>query len=60
MRILVLNSGLFPDADTMMTAVADLADDHQVVILDLTTPQDDADWDDVVDGLMTADRIVTV
>ncbi len=60
MRILVLNTGLFPDADTVTTAVAALAGDHQVAIMDLTQMRDDAAWDDAAEALMTADRVISI
>ena len=60
MRILVMNTGLFPDADTVTTAVAAFNGDDDVAILDLTQMRDDAAWDETAEALLTADRVITV
>ncbi len=60
MKILALNSGLFPDRETVEAALAELAAGHQVSHLDLATgDMDDADWDRALAEILRADLIVT-
>ena len=60
MKILALDSGLFPDRETVEAALAALAAGHQVSRLDLATgDMDDADWDRALAEILRADLIVT-
>ncbi len=60
MKILVLNTGLFPDRETLDAALAEIAAGHAVRRLDLP-PRDAADaaWDAVLTEVLAADMIVT-
>lgn len=63
MRILALDSGLFPDRETVEAALAELAAGHQVSRLDLTASAtdatDEAAWDRALAEILRADLIVT-
>ncbi len=63
MKILQLESGLFPDEGTLREAIGILKrggnDISRIDICQLAA-DDDAVWDTVVQEAMTADKIVTV
>ncbi len=60
MRILALDSGLFPDRETVEAALTELAAGHQVSRLDLTaSATDEAAWDRALAEILRADLIVT-
>jgi hypothetical protein len=61
MQIVVLDSHLFPDRETVAQALARLALEHPVQRIDLgDLPDDDALWDAVVEQLLAADLVVTL
>jgi hypothetical protein len=61
MRIVVLDTGLFPDRETVQDAIDVLALDHEVERLDATDASfPDSEWDHVLDILLAADRVVTL
>jgi len=60
MKILVLDSGLFPDRETIEAALTELATGHQVSCLDLTaSAMIKKDWDRALTEILQADLIVT-
>lgn len=61
MKILELDIGLFPDAQTVMAAVRRLEPTHHVDSIDLRRPDlRDEDWDRVVDAILDADLTITL
>ncbi len=60
MKILALDSGLFPDRETVAAALTELAAGHEVSRLDLTSSaMIEADWDRALTEILRADLIVT-
>ena len=60
MKILALNTGLFPDRETLDAALAEMAAGHHVRRLDLPPPDaDDTAWDAALSEVLAADMIVT-
>ena len=60
MKILVLDSGLFPDRETIEAALTELAAGHQVSRLDLTaSAMIETDWDRTLTEILQAGLIVT-
>ena len=60
MRILSLDSGLFPDRETVEAALAELAAGNDLSRLDLAAgDMDEADWDRALAEILRADLIVT-
>ena len=61
MNIAVLNTGLFPDRDTMQDALSELEPFHNVYRYDATrTGMTEQDWDQVLDELLASDLIITL
>ena len=62
MNVLELKTGLFPDADTVASAVKTLDGAQDVTRLDLTglAPNDEDAWNDVAAKVLAADLIVTL
>ena len=63
MRILQLETGLFPDAEAVRQAIDVLKEgSHEVSRVDLTAvaAEDDGTWDAVVQKIMAADKVATV
>ncbi len=63
MQILTLETGLFPDQDTLKAAIAELErQDHSVVrlVLDGLAADDEAGWDRVVQEIMKAGKVITI
>ena len=60
MKILVLNTGLFPERGMLEEVLAELGSDHEVSRHDADTGLSDDDWDRTVQALMSADRIITL
>ncbi len=62
MTILELNTGLFPDADTVAKAIKAREAHAQVIRLDVTglKPDDTVDWDAAAAAVLSADLIVTL
>jgi len=60
--ILELNTGLFPDADVVATAITTREGHDQVVRLDVNglKPDDTDNWDAAVAAILSADLIVTL
>ncbi len=61
MNVLVLNTGLFPDARTVTAALRQVAETHRVETIELRhRDDDDAAWDRVVAAIVASDLIVSV
>jgi len=62
MTILELNTGLFPDADTVAKAIKAREAHAQVIRLDVTglNPDDTVDWDAAAAAILSTDLIVTL
>ena len=61
MKILQLNTNLFPDCDTVVNSIKLLGREHTVTSIDVGKETlDDADWDSVVTAILAADMTITV
>lgn len=61
MNIVQLNTGLFPDAQTVESALRQLAGEHRVTAIDLTRREmRESDWDAAIRAILAADRVVTI
>ena len=61
MNILQLNTGLFPDAQTVMSALQATAGTDRVTTIDLSRRDlMESDWDAAIQAILAADRIITV
>jgi len=62
MKLLELDTGLFPDAPRVDAAIATLATAAEVTRLDLSrlTPEDDTAWEEIATAVLGADLIVTL
>ncbi|MDX9994132.1 MAG: hypothetical protein RBS28_02330 [Rhodocyclaceae bacterium] len=61
MHILQLNTGLFPDAQTVTAALRQMADTHPVSVVDLTRRDlRESDWDAAMEAMLAADRIISI
>ena len=60
MKIVTLDTGLFPDGETVEAALGQLESGHDVRRLDVPADAtDDAGWDKVLADLLAADMIIT-
>ena len=61
-RILVLTTGLYPDAPTVAAALAADADAKEIVRIDVSglAPEDERGWAEAADAVLSADLIVAV
>ena len=60
MKILALDTGLFPDRETLDAALAEMAAEHHVRRLDAPPAEaDEAAWDAALTEILAADMIVT-
>jgi len=60
MRILHLDSPLFPDRETVAAALANLqGEGHSLHRLDIPRAEDDAAWDEVAAAILDADTVIT-
>lgn len=61
MNILQLNTGLFPDAQTVEAALRQMAETHRVSVVDLTRgDMRESDWDAAIEAILAADRIISI
>lgn len=61
MKILQLNTGLFPDAQTVEAVLREAARTEEVRVLDLTRrDMRESDWDAAIHAILAADRIVSI
>lgn len=60
MNILQLNTGLFPDAQTVEAALQLMAAAHCVNVVDIRRlDMQQGDWDGVIDAILAADLVVS-
>lgn len=61
MNIVQLNTGLFPDAQTVTAALRQLAAMQSVAVIDLTRRElGESDWDAAIRAILAADRVITI
>lgn len=61
MHIVQLNTGLFPDAQTVAAALRHMTPAHRVEVIDLRRPdmKEDA-WEAAIRAILAADRVVSI
>ncbi len=60
MKVLELNTGLFPDAQTVIAALRRMEAAHRVESIDLRCrDMEDEAWDRVVDAILDSDLTIT-
>ncbi|MCF8177566.1 MAG: hypothetical protein K9J74_03580 [Sulfuritalea sp.] len=60
MNIVQLDTGLFPDAQTVIAALRQAQATHRIDVVDARRRNMlDSDWDGVIDALLAADLIVS-
>lgn len=61
LNILQLNTGLFPDAQTVTAALRQMTDAQRVSVVDLTRRDlRESDWDAALEAILSADRIISI
>lgn len=61
MNILQLNTGLFPDAQTVAAALRQMTQTERVSVVDITRRDlGESDWDAVIAAILAADRIISI
>lgn len=60
MRLLVLDLSLFPDLETIETAVAQLAENNEVIWVTPAPDAGDAEWDEALAQVRAADLVITL
>ena len=61
MNILQLNTGLFPDAQTVEAALRQMTGTHRVTVVDIARrDMQQEDWDAALQAILAADRIVSI
>ena len=61
MNIVQLNTGLFPDAQTVEAALRRMAETHRVEVVDLARREmKESDWDAALQAILAADRVVSI
>jgi len=60
MKIIVLDTGLFPEKGVLEDALEQLEADQEVSRHDINAELTDSDWDHVVQALVSADRIISL
>ncbi len=61
MKMVILETGLFPDSATVLAALNNQEPKYQIYRYDLTEkPLTDAEWDQLIDALRASDRIYSV
>lgn len=61
MNILQLNTGLFPDAQTVAAALRQMAQTDRVDVIDITRrDMRESDWDTALEAILAADRIISI
>ena len=60
MKIVALETGLFPDRDTVEAAIGKLEAEHEIERIDASDrTMTDADWDRALAQILRADLVVT-
>jgi hypothetical protein len=60
-NIAVVDTGLFPDRETLQDAVTALQSLHNVYRYDATRPElTEADWDRALDEMLACDLVITL
>jgi hypothetical protein len=60
MNIVQLDTGLFPDAQTVIAALRQMTSTHRVDVIDIQRrDMQESDWDGVIAALLAADLIVS-
>jgi hypothetical protein len=61
MDVMVLRTGIFPDRETVGQALSRLEGEHELVYVDVSSPETgEPDWDRTLRQLLAADRIIVV
>jgi len=61
MNVAVLKTGLFPDSETVEAGVEHLLPNYNVYIYEATRADlEDEDWDQAVDEMLAADRLIVI
>lgn len=61
MNIVQLNTGLFPDAQTVTAALRRMASAHRVEVVDIRRPDmREPDWEAAIRAILAADRVVSI
>ncbi len=61
MDVMVLRTGIFPDQETVGQALGRLEGEHELVYVDVSSPEiGEPDWDRTLRQLLAADRIIVV
>ncbi|MDP2826294.1 MAG: hypothetical protein Q8O52_26855 [Sulfuritalea sp.] len=61
MNIVQLNTGLFPDAQTVEAALRRMAETHRVDTIDIRSrDMQEDDWDRVISAILVADLVVSI
>ena len=60
MNIVQLNTGLFPDAQTVIAALRQMTPTHRVDVIDVSSrDMRESDWDGVIAAILAADLVVS-
>jgi len=60
MNIVQLDTGLFPDAQTVIAALRQMASTHRVDVVDIQRrDMQEGDWDGVIAALLAADLVIS-
>jgi len=60
MNIVQLDTGLFPDAQTVIAALRQMASTHRVDVVDIQRrDMQESDWDGVIAAVLAADLVVS-
>lgn len=60
MNLVVLDTGLFPDKETFAAAIDYAVPMHYVYRYDLQADRSEEEWDQLMDEVLSADRVFTV
>ena len=61
MNILQLNTGLFPDAQTVESALRTMTGAQRVTVVDIARRDlKESDWDAAIQAILAADRVVSI
>jgi hypothetical protein len=61
MNIVQLNTGLFPDAQTVEAALRRMAETQRVEVVDLVRrDMKESEWDAALQAILAADRVVSI